>query len=52
MQDIFIQRADATESLELAASQHEWESSLGRRFSIIRKVIPVNELLEERPNNP
>jgi len=52
MQDMFIQKADDTESLELVTSQNEWESSLGRQFSIVRTVIPVNELLEEQPNDP
>ena len=51
MQDMFIQKADTTASLELIASQNEWESSLGREFSILRRVTPVNELLEEIPNN-
>jgi hypothetical protein len=52
MQDMFIQKADTTTSLELPASQNEWESSLGRQFSVFRTVIPVNELLDERPDNP
>ena len=52
MQDMFIRKAETVESLDLFDSENEWESSLARRFTVVRTVIPVNELLDERPDNP
>lgn len=52
MQDMFIRKAETLESLELFDSENEWESSLARHFTILRTVIPVNEVLDERPDNP
>ena len=52
MQDMFIRKAKTLESLELFDSENEWESSLARHFTVFRTVIPVNEVLDERPDNP
>ena len=52
MQDMFIRKAETLESLELFDSENEWESSLARHFTVFRTVIPVNEVLDERPDNP
>jgi len=50
MADMFIQKFEANEPIELFDSNNEWESSLHRRFTITRRVLPIDEVSNQAHN--
>ena len=51
MADMFIQKFEETESIQLFDSNNEWESSLQRRFTIDRFVLPIDQVLDAAEDN-